>query len=153
MSSDGSIVLFDRAARASLGKRVSRRALDAFAFEVQQKVCKRRPFTCLVTSDAALEGFNTRYRRKKKPTDVLSFPSGVARGPLGDIAISADRAIAQAAEYGHKPADEIRVLILHGALHLMGFDHENDNGEMAKAEARWRERFGLPSSLIERACK
>lgn len=71
--------------------------------------------------------------------------------PLGEIAISLDRAAAQAAEYGHSLADELRILMLHGALHLAGYDHENDSGEMARAELRWRKRFGLPIALIERA--
>jgi probable rRNA maturation factor len=69
---------------------------------------------------------------------------------LGEIAISIDRAAAQAKEYGHSLADELRILMLHGALHLVGFDHEKDSGEMRRAEARWRKRFGLPLGLIER---
>ncbi len=72
------------------------------------------------------------------------------RDSIGEIAISVDRAAAQAKEQGHSLADELRILMLHGALHLAGFDHEKDSGEMRRAEARWRKRFGLPLGLIER---
>ena len=71
--------------------------------------------------------------------------------PLGELAISLDRARAQAAEHGHTLDDELRILMLHGALHLAGFDHEHDQGEMARAESRWRKRLGLPNGLIERS--
>jgi probable rRNA maturation factor len=77
---------------------------------------------------------------------VLSFPSEGG----GELAISLDRASAQAAEYGHSVADEIRILMLHGVLHLAGMDHESDAGQMEKAEAGWRRRLGLPCSLIQR---
>jgi probable rRNA maturation factor len=72
-------------------------------------------------------------------------------GALGEIAISLDRAREQAAAHGHPLEQELRILMLHGALHLAGFDHESDNGEMARSERRWRKRFGLPASLIERS--
>jgi probable rRNA maturation factor len=67
------------------------------------------------------------------------------------MAISADRALEQATAFGHGVGDEIRILMLHGVLHLLGYDHETDNGEMARVEARWRKTLGLPLSLIERA--
>jgi probable rRNA maturation factor len=73
-----------------------------------------------------------------------------ASGLLGELAISLDRARAQAAEHGHSLDDELRILMLHGALHLAGFDHEHDHGEMARAESRWRKRLGLPNGLIQR---
>ena len=73
------------------------------------------------------------------------------RGSIGEIAISIDRAAAQAKECGHSLADELRILMLHGALHLAGMDHESDSGEMARAEGRWRKKLGLPDGLIERA--
>ena len=76
-------------------------------------------------------------------------PSG-SDVPLGDIAISLPRARAQAREFGHKPEQEIQILMLHGVLHLLGMDHERDRGRMARAEKRWRARLGLPNSLIER---
>jgi probable rRNA maturation factor len=69
---------------------------------------------------------------------------------LGDIAISYQRARAQARDFGHSTDQEIRVLLLHGVLHLMGMDHESDGGRMARAEKRWRAALGLPAGLIER---
>ena len=69
---------------------------------------------------------------------------------LGDIAISLQRARAQAARYGHAIEKEIRILMLHGVLHLIGHDHESDSGRMARAEKRWRRALGLPGGLIER---
>ena len=84
-------------------------------------------------------------------TDVLSFPSGEPIGPLGDIAISLERAKAQAAEHRHRIEEEVRILLLHGVLHLLGHDHEGDEGEMRERESRCRQKYGLPSGLIERA--
>ena len=84
---------------------------------------------------------------------MLSFPN--AAGPksaprLGDLAISLGRARAQARVFGHRTEDEVRILMLHGLLHLLGMDHETDNGRMARAEKRWRARLRLPNGLIER---
>lgn len=152
MSSEGSTTLFDPASRTALGRRVTQASLRDFAEQLRLRVARKRPFVCLITGDAELLRLNAQFRKKKYPTDVLSFPSGEARGgPLGEIAISADRALEQSREHGHGVGDEIRILMLHGVLHLMGHDHETDNGEMAKAEARWRKAFGLPLSLTERA--
>jgi probable rRNA maturation factor len=83
-------------------------------------------------------------------TDVLSFPSGTAGGFAGGLAISAQRAAEQAAEFGHTQAEEIKILMLHGVMHLLGMDHETDRGAMARAEKRWRKHFSLPASLTER---
>ena len=93
---------------------------------------------------------NHKFRRKNEATDVLSFPSGEEAGSLGEIAISLNRARQQAAAHGHDTPREIRILLLHGVLHLMGMDHENDSGQMARAERRWRKHYGLPLGLIER---
>lgn len=97
-----------------------------------------------------MQDLNRRYRHKNKPTDVLSFPSGVP-GVAGDIAISLEIADANAAEIGHSLATEVKVLILHGLLHLAGYDHETDTGEMLAREALLRRRLKLPVGLIERA--
>src|SRR5262249_10966331 len=110
-----------------------------------------RGITCLVTTDAELQSLNRTFRGKDYATDVLSFPPVGPNGDLGEIAISFDRATEQAAQLGHGVEDEIRILILHGALHLIGMDHEKDSGEMRRAETRWRKRLGLPSGLIERS--
>ena len=93
---------------------------------------------------------NSRFRGKSRPTDVLSFPAASANGFAGDIAISLDIAERNARLLGHSVADEIRILILHGILHLAGYDHESDQGEMAKKEILLRRRLALPTSLIER---
>jgi probable rRNA maturation factor len=123
---------------------------ERFARAVRDKVARGREFHCLVTGDAELRSLNLRFRGKNAPTDVLSFPSGEPN-PIGDIAISLGRARAQARERGHSLETEICVLMLHGVLHLMGMDHEADNGRMARAEIRWRRKLGLPAGLIERA--
>lgn len=100
----------------------------------------------LIAGNARVQELNRRFRRKNKPTDVLSFP----RPEGGDIAISADIARENASLYGHRAADELKILILHGMLHLAGYDHERDNGHMATKEARLRAQLKLPISLIER---
>ena len=95
---------------------------------------------------------NSCFRGKNQPTDVLSFPADAsAKGFAGDIAISLEIAERNARLLGHSAADEIRILILHGMLHLAGYDHENDKGEMAKKESLLRRRFDLPTGLIERS--
>ena len=109
--------------------------------------------TVLLTTDAYLRKLNRQYRGKNQPTDVLSFPAeGLgAEGYAGDLAISVPTAIRQAVEQGHSLATEIKVLILHGLLHLAGYDHEADEGRMARRERLLRARLGLPQGLIERA--
>ncbi len=109
-----------------------------------------RPFTCLITDDAELRRLNRDFRKKDYATDVLSFPSGQALGFLGDIAISFDHALRQAAQHGHTVRQEIEILMLHGVLHLLGMDHQNDGGQMARAENKWRAALGLPRGLIAR---
>ncbi len=146
MSPEDSTVIFENAP-----SHVRRGGLRSFAVALATRVGGRRPFDCVLTDDAALRRLNRDYLKHDYPTDVLSFPAGETKGSLGDIAISVDRARAQAKEHGHSLAAEIRILMLHGVLHLRGFDHEIDNGRMLRAEARWRQEFGLPSGLIERA--
>jgi probable rRNA maturation factor len=128
-----------------------RRDLQAFARSLRDEVAAGRPFCGLLTTDAELQRLHREFLGKDYPTDVLSFPAGSGAGPLGDIAISWQRASAQAAAHGHDVFTELRVLLLHGVLHLLGYDHETDRGRMRRAEARWRAHFGLPSGLIERA--
>ena len=126
-------------------RKVRRAELRAFWQKLVATLKASQP-TCLITTDAELQRLNKQFRRKDYATDVLSFP-----GEEGEIAISFDRAAEQAAEMGHSADDELRILMLHGLLHLAGMDHETDSGEMAKAEARWRKKFRLPVGLIERA--
>ena len=143
-SPEGSSVTFRR-----VSADVRPRAIQLFARKLQRTIAKGRPFDTLITGDAELERLNRDYRGKPYPTDVLSFPSDT-KPFLGDLAISAARARAQAREFGHSTEDEVRILMLHGLLHLTGMDHESDSGAMARAEKRWRARLGLPTSLIER---
>ena len=105
--------------------------------------------TIALVTDAAMRRMNAQYRRADYATDVLSFPSET-HGVLGDIAIARGVAARQAREQGHSEATEVRTLALHGLLHLLGYDHERDRGEMRRAEDRLRRRAGLPVGLISR---
>lgn len=105
----------------------------------------------LVTSSQELRTLNNSFRGKDKATDVLSFPAGSGNGLAGDIAISAQIAVQNAKQLGHSAADEIKILALHGVLHLASYDHEREDGEMDRKEARLRKTFGLPVGLIERS--
>jgi probable rRNA maturation factor len=106
----------------------------------------------LLAGDATLRRLNRQFRWKNEATDVLSFPAGDgnAVGVAGDLAISLETAARQAARFGHSLRDEVRVLLLHGVLHLAGFDHEADAGEMAAHEAELRRELGVETSLIAR---
>lgn len=128
-----------------------RRQLHSFAAALRDQVTAGRGFACRVTDDEELRRLNREFRGCDYPTDVLSFPSGLPSGPLGDIAISSGRAADQARDQGHPLEEEIRILMLHGVLHLMGMDHESDNGRMQRAERRYRRELGLGAGLIERA--
>jgi len=126
---------------------VSEAEIQRFARRAQELARVAGEVDVLISGDRRLRELNRRFRRKDRPTDVLSFP----RPDGGDIAISGDIARQNAARYGHGIAQEMKVLVLHGMLHLAGYDHESDNGRMARAEARLRARLGLHDSLIERA--
>lgn len=109
----------------------------------------RGEVTIALISDARMRTLNRAFRGKDYATDVLSFP--VDDGTfLGDIAIATGVAQRQAEDAGHPVATELRILALHGLLHLLGFDHERDGGEMERAEARLRKAAGLKEGLIER---
>lgn len=122
----------------------------AFLNRIAIDLAKRQEFAVVISSDEALRTANRQFRGLSKTTDVLSFPDG-EDGRLGDILISAGRAQAQAQRFDLSIEDELKVLSLHGLLHLLGYDHETDSGEMRKVETKLRKRYGLPSSLIERA--
>ena len=145
-ASDGHIVLFRRAPAE-----LNRSSLERFARTLRDAVAKRRAFTCLITGDSHLRRLNREFLGNDYPTDVLSFPAPPSSPNLGDVAISAARARRQAAAFGHSLEDEIRILMLHGLLHLLGMDHETDRGQMHRAESRWRQRLSLPPTMIERA--
>jgi probable rRNA maturation factor len=110
----------------------------------------RGDLSVAIVSDRRMRALHRQFRGKDTVTDVLSFPAE-SRGFLGDIVIAAGVSKRQAREAGHSAATELRVLALHGLLHLLGYDHEVDDGRMARAEARLRRKAGLPDSLIERA--
>jgi probable rRNA maturation factor len=121
--------------------------------KAQSAVGLKGEVSVLLTTDAGIRKLNHRFRKKNKPTDVLSFPADTS-GPghilAGDLAISVETAARQAREQGHKLTVELRVLMLHGLLHLAGYDHEMDKGKMAKVEQRLRTQLHLPQGLIER---
>jgi probable rRNA maturation factor len=145
--SPGSTVLFGALPSQLRFSRTEKRLLSDFARDLSEAITACRSFDCLITHDAELQRLNRAFLGNDYPTDVLSFPNG---DTLGEIAISAERAAAQAHSFGHSLRDEIRILMLHGLLHLSGMDHETDRGEMARAEAHWRGKFGLPQTLIAR---
>jgi rRNA maturation RNase YbeY len=105
---------------------------------------RHREVSVYFCGDRRMAALNRRWRRKDRSTDVLSFPTdGGERGFLGDIVISVPYATRQALSRGEAPAKEIDRLLLHGYLHLLGYDHEVDEGEMERLEARLRKRFGI----------
>jgi probable rRNA maturation factor len=153
MTSSGSTVLFGAIPAHLKLSVVEKRALGQFADVLCRRVADERPFVCLLADDAHLRRLNFSFLGNDYPTDVLSFPAFGSTNELGEIAISLERAAAQAAEFGHTPLDEVRILMLHGVLHLSGLDHESDNGQMAREEKRWRSEFSLPKTLLARASR
>ena len=116
--------------------------------------------TVAVVPDSEVRRLNQRFRGYNKPTDVLSFPTeSGAKSPeppssvpyLGDIVVARGVAAKQARTLGHSLRVELRVLALHGLLHLLGYDHETDSGRMARLEARLHRKAGLPPGLIARS--
>lgn len=125
--------------------------LDRFVTRARRAVGLRGSVTVLITTSREMRSLNGRFRGQDKATDVLSFPPQLHSPRFaGDIAISGEIASANARRLGHSPAEEIKILALHGVLHLAGYDHESDNGKMAKVEERVREKLRLPAALIHR---
>jgi len=105
----------------------------------------------IVTDSDDIQILNREYRGIDKPTDVLSFPlEDVPFMPLGTIVINIDKVKEKSKELGHSESDELTLLFIHGLLHLVGYDHETDNGEMRRKEREIIESFNLPKSLILR---
>jgi probable rRNA maturation factor len=144
--------------------RLSTRALESFLLRVRRELdLKQAQVTVCLVSDAEIAGMNESFRKKRGPTDVLSFPavklpqhSRSKRSPvslasssvdsdtsLGDIAIAPSVAKRNAKNFGRTLPAELKILILHGVLHLLGFDHEADRGEMDRTEKKLRRRLGL----------
>ena len=152
--------------------RLARRPLELFLRSVEKELrLGGSDVTVCLVSDAEIAKMNEAFRKKKGPTDVLSFPTDkkrrkgiyaespedtgskekhrrkaapdTAESYLGDIAIAPETARRYAKKNGRSVSDELRVLILHGVLHLLGYDHETDRGEMNRIEQKMRRRFGL----------
>jgi len=129
---------------------VGARSLTNFVSRASRSIGLKGEVNVLLTSNLEMQRLNRRFRGKNMPTDVLSFRPLVAHEFAGDIAISVEIARQNANGLGQAWADEIKILALHGLLHLAGYDHENDQGMMEREERRLRESLGLPSGLIER---
>jgi probable rRNA maturation factor len=105
----------------------------------------------IITDNDEIKSINTQYRNINKPTDVLSFPyEDMPMTPLGSIVISVDFVKEKAKELNHHQNEEFSLLFIHGLLHILGYDHETDNGEMRKKEEELIKKFNLPKSLIVR---
>jgi probable rRNA maturation factor len=147
-----------RSTTAARREPLNKRGLARFAGLAVKAAGCSGPVSILLTNDDRIQELNREFRGKNSPTDVLSFPAVAwefegnhKTKTAGDLAISLETAARQAASLGHSLATEVRVLILHGALHLAGYDHETDSGEMARKELRLRRQLGLSSGLIERS--
>jgi probable rRNA maturation factor len=139
--------------------RLNRRSLETFWRRVKDELgLGESEITICLVSDAEIARMNAAFRKKKGPTDVLSFPAVQRRRPvlveagrrkkklereLGDIAISPATARRNARKFGRTLTREMRLLMLHGVLHLLGYDHETDNGRMNRLERKLRRRLGI----------
>ena len=141
------MVIFEPGISGASSRSLNAAQLQRFARRAQTLARVKGEVDILISSNKRLRDLNRRFRRKDKATDVLSFP----RPSGGDIAISAQIAFENAQSYGHSLASELKILVLHGMLHLAGYDHERDNGRMARTESRLRSQLKLPASLIDRA--
>jgi len=128
-----------------------------YSFDIKEleeiyKYLTNKDIELILTTDEEIRELNKIHRNKDKATDVLSFPLEDMPGmPLGSIVISLDTAKRVANELGHSIEEEIKLLFIHGLLHLLGYDHEIDNGEMREKEKEIIEKFNLPKSLIIRS--
>jgi probable rRNA maturation factor len=144
----GSVVIFQKRVAD-----LTELALTRFLARARRAAGLKSTVDVLLTSNAEMKSLNRRFRGKDKPTDVLSFPAEPSAGKhfAGEIAISTEIATKNARELGCTPAEEVKILVLHGVLHLRGYDHECDNGQMARREKRLRAKLRLPVGLIERS--
>ena len=109
----------------------------------------KKDIELIITDNADIQELNRQFRDKNTPTDVLSFPYSDAT-LLGSIVISYDYVVQGSKEFGHSSDDELTLLFIHGLLHILGYDHEEDNGEMRSQEMQIIKRHNLPDSLIVR---
>lgn len=129
------------------------RELRGFLRKASVAVGLHGEVSVLLATDTSIRILNRDFRKKDKSTDVLSFPADHSHPDpkiAGDLAISLDTARKQAEEQGHPLPVELKILLLHGVLHLAGYDHETDTGQMARKESALREQFELPAGLIQR---
>lgn len=141
-------------------QRLNRRDLQRFLVEAKKAIPLSGVVSVLLTGDEAVRELNHRFRNKKSATDVISFPAAKNDGMTsphrqlaGDLAVSIDAAARQAEHFGHSLNAEIKILMLHGLLHLAGLDHETDTGEMAATEQKLRKQLELPVGLINRSLR
>lgn len=131
--------------------------VDLEALEKIAEALSNKEIELIITDDETMQELNAQYRGKNNTTDVLSFPmeapfteQSIFGMPLGSIIIAESFVKEKAAEFGHSIQDELSLLFIHGMLHLLGFDHENDHGQMRMREKELIEAFDLPNSLIVR---
>jgi probable rRNA maturation factor len=132
------------------------RELRSFLSQAKLAVGLKGEVSVLLATDESIRILNRDFRRKDKATDVLSFPAvdaGVPGGSklAGDLAVALGVASRQAEEHGHALQIELKILLLHGLLHLAGYDHETDTGQMARKESILRKQLDLPVGLIQRS--
>jgi probable rRNA maturation factor len=132
---------------------LTKAALTGFVRRARRAAGLHGRLSLLITGDREMRRLNRRFRGKDRPTDVLSFPAAPAHGGdfAGDVAVSADIAARSAKRMRHSTAKEIKILTLHGILHLAGYDHERDRGQMARKEGQLRRLLKLPVGLIGRS--
>jgi probable rRNA maturation factor len=133
---------------------LKRREMGDFLAQAMAAAELRGTVSVLLTGDEEIRRLNREFRHKDKATDVLSFPAAEAAGRArlaGDVAISVETAAREAEKREHPLALELKILLLHGVLHLAGWDHEADSGEMARKEETLRRHLGLAQGLIGRA--
>lgn len=150
------ILIEPDAANASVRSALKLRELRGFVSRAKTAIGLHGEVSAFLAKDSTIRTLNREYRKKDKATDVLSFPvdtehSHESPRQAGDLAISLDTARKQAEEHGHTLQIEVKILLLHGLLHLAGYDHETDKGRMARRERVLREQFDLPAGLIQRS--
>ena len=148
------MIVIEPATEAKYGRAALKKSrLTRFLALARKEARLEGAISVLLTGDEEIRTLNRDFRHKNKATDVLSFPAADLGGRqrlAGDLAISVDTASREAAMRGHELVIEIETLLLHGALHLAGYDHETDSGEMARKEESLRRKLGLSQGLIAR---
>jgi len=144
------MVIIDKPVRG-----LSQQSLNRFVLRARKAAKLAGRVNVLLTSNRQVRSLNGRFRGQNKPTDVLSFPAWpiIEKDLAGDIVVSSEIAAENADQFGHSPADEVKILVLHGVLHLAGYDHESDQGQMERTEARLRRELGLRDTLTGRAAR